>query len=153
VNTNEKRRFNWALWLGFVLSIFAFLSYYLIFIWYPPTRDFPSANLLLIAGAIVLLLLGVRRGFTRGRSKLSKVVAAIFASLGILICALFVFAFFVAGRWLPASKGAPQIGQKAPGFTLQDSQGKSTSLTVLLSTPINNNPPKGVLLVFYRGYW
>lgn len=153
MNEINNRRFNWPLWLGFLLSIFAFLSYYLIFIWYPPTRDFPSANLLLIAGAILLLLLGLRRAFASSRSKLSKIIATVFASLGILICALFVFGFFVAGRWLPASKGAPHVGQTAPDFTLQDSNGKSTSLRELLSIPIDGKAPRGVLLVFYRGYW
>ena len=153
VSTTKKRNFNWVLWLGFALSLFAFLSYYLIFIWFPPTRDFPSANLLLIAGAIVLLVIGWRRAFADGRTRMSKIVATIFTSLGILVCALFVFGFFVAGRWLPSSQGAPHVGQTAPDFTLQDSNGKSTSLKELLATPIDNRPPKGVLLIFYRGYW
>jgi hypothetical protein len=68
-------------------------------------------------------------------------------------CFMFVFGFFVFARWLPPSKGAPQVGQKAPEFLLMDTTGKSVSLGELLSTPINGNAPKGVLLVFYRGYW
>jgi len=54
---------------------------------------------------------------------------------------------------LPESKGAPKVGQKAPEFTLVDTSRKPVSLAELLSTPINGNAPKGVLLVFYRGYW
>ena len=66
---------------------------------------------------------------------------------------MFTVAVLVGGRQLPASRRAPQIGQKAPEFRLNDTSGKAVSLSELLSTPINGQPPKGVLLVFYRGYW
>lgn len=146
------RRFNWPLWLGFVLSVVGVFSYLAVFVWYPVTRDFPWANLLIFAVAAGLLFLGVRRAFASDRRR-SKVVAAIVTTLGVVVIALFVVGFFVGGRALPASKGAPQVGQKAPDFTLNDTGGKAVSLNELLSTPINGTPPKGVLLVFYRGYW
>ena len=146
------RRFNWPLWLGFVLSVVGVFSYLAVFVWYPVTRDFPWANLLLFAVAAVLLFVGVRRAFASDRRR-SKIVASIVATLSVVVIALFLVGFFVGGRALPASKGAPQVGQKAPDFTLTDTGGKAVSLNELLSTPINGNPPKGVLLVFYRGYW
>ncbi|HET7287403.1 MAG TPA: hypothetical protein VFI71_08035, partial [Pyrinomonadaceae bacterium] len=77
----------------------------------------------------------------------------IVATLSVVIIGLFVFTIFVGGRWLPASKGAPQVGQRAPEFTLPDANGKQVSLNELLTSPINGTAPKGVLLVFYRGYW
>ena len=146
------RRFNWPLWLGFVLSVVGVFSYLAVFVWYPVTRDFPWANLLLFAVAAVLLFVGVRRAFASDRRR-SKIVASIVATLSVVVIALFLVGFFVGGRALPASKGAPQVGQKAPDFTLTDTGGKAVSLNELLTTPINGNPPKGVLLVFYRGYW
>jgi predicted PurR-regulated permease PerM len=146
------RRFNWPLWLGFVLSVVGVFSYLAVFVWYPITRDFPWANLLLFAVAAVLLFVGVRRAFASDRRR-SKIVASIAATLGVVLIALFLFGFFVGGRELPASKGAPQVGQKAPDFSLNDSNGKAVALNELLTTPINGAPPKGVLLVFYRGYW
>lgn len=146
------RRFNWPLWLGFVLSVVGVFSYFAVFVWYPITRDFPWANLLLFAVAGVLLFVGVRRAFVSDRRR-SKIGASIVATLGVVVIALFLFGFFVGGRLLPASKGAPQVGQKAPDFSLNDSSGKAVSLNELLTTPINGAPPKGVLLVFYRGYW
>ena len=146
------RRFNWPLWLGFVLSVVGVFSYLAVFVWYPVTRDFPWANLLLFAIAAVLLFVGVRRAFAGDRRR-SKVVASIVATLGVVVIALFLVGFFVGGRALPASKGAPQVGQKAPDFTLTDTGGKAVALNELLTTPINGKPPKGVLLVFYRGYW
>ena len=146
------RRINWPLWLGFVLSVVGVFSYLSVFVWYPVTRDFPWANLLLFALAAVLLFVGVRRAFASDRRR-SKIVASIVATLGVVVIALFLVGFFVGGRALPASKGAPQVGQKAPEFTLTDTGGKAVSLNELLTTPIKGNPPKGVLLVFYRGYW
>jgi len=146
------RRFNWPLWLGFVLSVVTFFSYFAVFVWYPLTRDFPWANLLLFAVSAVLLLVGVRRALAGDRRR-SKIAAVIVATLGVVVIAFFLLAFFVGGRLLPASKGAPQVGQKAPDFSLNDSTGKAVSLNELLTTPINGAAPKGVLLVFYRGYW
>ena len=67
--------------------------------------------------------------------------------------AFFIFAIFIAGRWMPASTGAPHVGQKVPEFTLPDVNGRQVSLNQLLSDPIDGKAPKGVLLVFYRGWW
>jgi len=151
----NTRRFNWPLWVGFLLTLTAFLSYFLVFVWFPFTRDFPWASLLIFLVAALLLVMGVRRGFASDRPHptRSKVVTSIVATLSILIVAFFIFTIFVAARWLPASKGAPQVGQRAPDFTLTDTTGKQVSLAELRTSPIDGNAPKGVLLVFYRGYW
>jgi AhpC/TSA family len=147
------RKFNWPIWAGFLLSLIAFLSYPFVFVWFPVTRDFPWANLLLFGIAAALLFFGVRRAFAPDRPKRSKIAGAILATLGVAIIAFFIFAAFIMSRWLPASHGAPQIGQKAPEFTLSDTNGKPVSLSELVSSPVNGKPAKGVLLVFYRGYW
>ncbi|HEX6648553.1 MAG TPA: hypothetical protein VF075_03410 [Pyrinomonadaceae bacterium] len=149
------RRFNWPLWLGFLLSVAAFFTYFAVFVQFPVTRDFPWANLVLFVIAGLLLLLGIRRGFASDRPHptRSKIVTSIVGLLGLVVFALFVFVIFVAARWLPASTGAPHVGQRAPDFTLSDTNGKQISLNELLSSPINGSAPKGVLLVFYRGYW
>ena len=149
------RRFNWPLWVGVLLTVFAAFSYPFIFIWYPVTRDFPWVNLLLFAVAIVFLFLGVRRGFARDRAHptRSKILTSLVGGFSVLIIALFLFSYFVFARWLPPSKGAPQVGQKVPEFTLPDSTGRQVSLNELLTTPIEGKAPKGVLLIFYRGYW
>jgi|SRR5687768_7756026 len=149
------RRINWPLWVGFLLTLAAFMSYFLVFVWFPLTRDFPWANLLLFAIAAVLLFMGFRRGFAADRPHptRSKIVTTIVGTLGVAVIALFVFSIFIAARWLPASTGAPQMGQRAPDFTLTDTNGKQVSLNELLTTPVNGSAPKGVLLIFYRGYW
>jgi hypothetical protein len=149
------KRLNWPLWLGFLLTLGAFLSYFFIFVLFPFTRDFPWANLLLFVGALVLLFMGLRRGFASDRAHplRSKIVSSIVSVVSVLVIALFVFLIFIGGRWLPASKGAPQVGQRAPEFSLPDTSGKTVSLNELLTTPVNGKAPRGVLLVFYRGYW
>ena len=141
--------------MGFLLTLAAFITYTSIFVYYPVTRDFPWVNLLIFTVAVVLLIIGLRRGFASDRPHptRSKVVSSIVGVLGFAVFAFFIFAFFIAAKWLPASTGAPQVGQRAPEFTLPDTNGKQVSLTHLLSTPVNGAAPKGVLLVFYRGYW
>jgi len=149
------RRINWPLWLGLLVTVAAFLSYFFVFVWFPVTRDFPWANLVLFLVAAVLLFMGLRRGFAAGQPHptRSKIVSTFVSAFSVFVFAMFVFTIFFVGRWLPASKGAPQIGQRVPDFSLPDTSGKQVSLNELMTTPINGNAPKGVLLVFYRGYW
>ena len=149
------RRFNWPLWAGFVLALLASFSYFAFFVQFPVTRDFPWVNLLLFVLAAILLFMGVRRGFARDRAHpmRSKIVTSIVTTLGVLVIALFLFGIFIAGRWLPASTNAPHVGQKVPEFTLSDSNNRQVSLNQLMTEPIEGKAPKGVLLVFYRGWW
>ena len=149
----KTRSFNWQVWAGLLLSLTAFLSYFFVFVRFPVTRDFPWVNLLLFIGAAALLLVGLRRAFAPERRLGSKLSGLVAATLSLAIFGFFVFSTFIMARWLPAAKGSPQVGQKAPEFSLSDSEGRTVTLTELLQTPINGKAPKGVLLVFYRGYW
>jgi hypothetical protein len=101
----------------------------------------------------VLLFVGIRRSFGSERGWLSKGIGVVVLSLSGLVLAGFIFTTFVMPTWLPESKGAPEVGRKAPDFTLTDQTGKSVSLTSLLTEPIGSSQPKGVVLIFYRGYW
>ena len=157
------KRFNWPIWTGFLHTLISGFSFLFFFINFPITRDFPWANLLLYAIALALIAVGLRRAFAAPqtaepgakRSILSKILASVLATLSVLMVGLFIFSVFVVSRWLPASSGAPQVGQKAPEFTLSDMSGKQVSLSELVAAPIpgQTNAKKGVLLIFYRGYW
>lgn len=155
------KRFNWPIWAGFLLTLISGFSFLFFFINFPITRDFPWVNLLLFAIALALIALGLRRAFVQPaepgakRSVLPKILASVLATLSVLMIGLFIFSVFVASRWLPPSTGAPQVGQKAPEFTLSDMSGKQVSLSELVAAPIpgQTNAKKGVLLIFYRGYW
>lgn len=149
----KTRSFNWPVWAGLLLSVFAFISYFFVFVRFPVTRDFPWANLLLFAVAAALVLVGVRRAFAPERRSAAKVAGLVAATLSVAVFGFFLFATFVMARWMPAAQGAPQVGRKAPEFSLPDTDGRAVSLSELLSTPVNGKAPKGVLLVFYRGYW
>ena len=146
-------RVNWQLWAGFLLSVFAFMSYPTIFAQWPITRDFPWANILLFLIAIVLLFFGLRRAFGPGRGMISRIGAIVLAVMSVAALTFFILVAFVASTWLPASSAAPQVGQWAPEFSLTDSTGKQVSLTGLRTAQTGSVPTRGILLIFYRGYW
>ena len=50
-----KRSWNWAIWAGFILALLAAGSYVPFFVRFPSTRDVPWVNLLMFAGAGILL--------------------------------------------------------------------------------------------------
>jgi len=138
-----KSRFNWQLWSGFALSAVAFATYFAFFIRFPVTRDVPFPTLILFAIAIVLLVAGLRR------AQRFRPLAWIVTILGIAIAAFFCFAVFIGSRQLPVSETAIAVGAKAPDFALLDVTRKPVALAQLLEAPSN----KGVVLIFYRGYW
>jgi hypothetical protein len=147
------KRPNWQIWAGFVLSLVAGFSYPFLLSDWEITRNYAWANLILFAIAMVLLILGLRRAFKPDKGIVSKIFSSLAAAFGVLLLAGLLFLVFVAFRWLPESAGAPQVGQKAPNFTLTDTNSKPVTLAQLLTEPVNNKPPRGVLLIFYRGYW
>ena len=147
------RKFNWQIWTGFLLTAIAGVSFQFFFVNFPFTRDFPWVTLLMLAVAALFLFIGIRRAFEPGRRLGGKILASVLAVISVLSIGLFLFSAFVLSHWLPASKGAPQVGQAAPEFTLLDPNGSQVTLAQLLTEPVNGKAPKGVLLVFYRGYW
>jgi hypothetical protein len=151
----QVKKLNWPLWAGLLLSLAAFISYPFVFVWTPATRDFPWANLILFGIAAVLLFVGLRRAFAKdlARPTRSRIKGVLVAGFSVLVFGMFMMMAFVAARWMPAATGAPQVGQKAPEFTLPDINNQPVALSELLTSPINGQQPKGVLLIFYRGYW
>ncbi len=135
-----KRSFNWQLWTGLLLAIAAFVSYFAVFAKFPITRDVPWASFVLFAIALALLIVGWRRAA-------KKLVPSIVATLGLLVIGAFTYTVTVGSKNLPGSASAPAVGEKAPEFTLADTNGRPVSLSSLLSGS------NGVLLIFYRGYW
>jgi len=76
-----------------------------------------------------------------------RFLGPIFAVLSALMIAFFCYVFFYELRQVPASMGAPRVGQRAPEFTLSDQNNKPVALADLLSDS------KAVVLIFYRGFW
>ena len=67
---------------------------------------------------------------------------------------LIFFAFLNSSySQLPLSTGAPYVGQKVPGFTLPDQNGRPVALADLLKPAAGGKKCGGLVLIFYRGYW
>ncbi len=97
-------------------------------------------------GAIVVGA-GIVRAFRQPEAYRGRVLGP---ALGLLACgaiAFFCFMGFYFVRQIPASAGAPGIGQRAPEFSLPDQDGKPTALADLL------RDRRAALLIFYRGHW
>jgi peroxiredoxin len=129
------------------------MSYPTFFVRFPATRDVPWVNLILLAIAAALAFVGLRRAFASGSTRRRKIIASIAATLTVVVIFFFVAGFMIYPRRMPASHGAPQIGQRAPDFRLPDTNNQPVALSQLLTQPIDGKPSKGVLIVFYRGYW
>jgi hypothetical protein len=146
---------NWRLWAGFGLSIGALAGY--VF-WVNETRAVFWPALLLFVMAAVLLFSGLKRRSREPELYRGKIAGYVLTTLSVLILGLFGFVAYQVSRVFPDAKNAPQIGQRAPDFSLVDARGENFTLAHLLSTPITNSgsaahATKGVLVVFYRGYW
>jgi hypothetical protein len=151
------RRVNWPIWIALPLSIVTLFSYPLVFMRWPATRDLPWVNLLLLVLTVLAIVAGIRRAFAPGRRWFSRLAAVLMGGLSVAVLASFVYGVFVVARRLPESRGAPLVGQKAPDFRLPDTNRQLVSLSELLSAPIRSadrsQAARGVLLIFYRGFW
>ena len=160
-----KRRYPRSIWLGLLLVLGAPVLYGTVFIRYAFTRDVPWTPLLMIAAGLALLVRGTRDARREPARYRGKVLAPFALSAGVIIGGLFAFAILFAVRQLPASAGAPRVGQPAPEFTLPDQDGQPVTLAQLIAPSSGGatgggapagaagEAPGGALLVFYRGYW
>ena len=142
-----KRRWNIPVWTGFGVVLFALLSYIPLFALFPVTRDIPWVNYLLFLAGLLLLGAGVRRAFRQPELYRGKISGSILGVVSLLLTGFFCAGIYFSGKMLPPASTALQVGQSAPEFTLADAGGKTTALAGLLKGH------RGVVLIFYRGYW
>jgi hypothetical protein len=158
-----KRSWNPLLWSGFVLLLLGVFSYPLFFARFVLTRDFPWANLLMIALALILVAIGVVRAYGQADRYRGKISGSILAVLALVVTGLFCYGVFALSKRLPVSHGAPQVGDLVPDFTLPDSKGTPVTLSVVIDSAFPSNRSSAesggseqtvsTLLIFYRGYW
>lgn len=150
----SQRRANGALWAGSALLLLTVLvnlpSLYAL-------KGFdhilPWAGLALPLMASVSFAVGLKRAFTMPQVYGGRIIASILGAVSLLLLAGSAW-LFVEVRDVPASRGAPKVGQKAPDFALKDTSGNQVSLTQLFAPSAGSSvAPRAVLLVFYRGYW
>ena len=142
-----KRRWNLAIWAGFAIVITAVVSYIPLFAMFPVTRDVPWVNYLLFLMGGFLLAVGIRRAYRQPDRYRGKVSGAILGGLSLALFAFFVFGVAYAAKQIPSSQTALRPGSAAPQFTLVDVAGNHVKSSDLLKDH------RGVVVVFYRGYW
>ena len=147
----EGRR-NASLWWGFFLALASMLCNAALFLSPPGQGALPWLSILLAALALIFLAMGLKPAFGADGGRGGKARSSIVAVVSLLLVGLAVLISFES-RGIPASVEAPQVGQKAPEFTLLDTRDQPVSLAELFASTANDPPPKAVLLVFYRGYW
>ncbi len=151
----NSRSWNWRLWVGFAISVLAVVVYVELFL---ITRAVFWLSLGLFLIAAVLFFSGLKLAFKEPQSYRGKVAGPILATLSVGVLALFGLGVYMVSKSFPKALNAPKVGEKAPAFTLVDANNHEVSLAQLVSTPITDasggsRPAKGVLVVFYRGYW
>ena len=150
-----KGRRNVFLWLGLLIALGAGLCNVVIFLNPPAQSLIPWLSVALGIIALVLVGVGVKDLFTQPGTAAKRVLGLFVALLALLFSAGSIF-FFKEARAVPASADAPQIGQKAPDFTLPDTNNQNVSLAQLFAPAPGGSAavaPHAVLLIFYRGYW
>jgi hypothetical protein len=149
-----NHRMNPAMWLGSLFLFAAILSNGLFFAKVSGQQALPWINLLLGALAGAFCITALLRSQREPELRHGKAAGWTLSILSVLLLAFSILGFSAA-RKLPSASAAPQVGQKAPDFTLQDTSGHPVTLAQLLSSPMPGfaEPPKAVLLIFYRGYW
>ena len=146
-----------APWMGLLLTVLGALSNGLPFTGFP-AAPVPWISLLLSLMGFVVVLFGLWRAFGQSTAYKGKLFSAVAAGFSLLLLAGAMVVFWSA-RHIPAeSAAAPQVGERVPDFRLPDTTGHSVSLTELFSgsagpDSAGKEPPKAILLVFYRGYW
>jgi hypothetical protein len=119
------------------------------------TRGILWVSVALCIVATVLLAGGLERAFREPASYRGKVAGPILSVVSVLLFVLLGFGGYEVSRAYPSAQHAPGVGQKAPDFALVDSHGAQVALAQLLNSKSGNSnaASKGLLLVFYRGYW
>lgn len=142
-----KRHLNLSIWIGFLIIIGSIASYIPVFTLYASTRDVPWVNYILLVAGGALLAIGLRRAFRDPEHYRGKVSGSVLGTVSVLLAGLFLAFILYGGKQIPAAGNALREGQPAPPFTLADTGGKPVSTSSLLENR------RGLLLIFYRGYW
>ena len=142
-----RPRWNIPIWAGFAIVVVAAVTYIPLFALFPVTRDVPWVNYLLFLAGAILLATGVRKAFRDPQRYRGKISGSVLGVFSLLLIGFFLFAIVYAAKQVPSSESALRTGQPAPPFTLADAAGKPVATSELLKSH------RGLVLVFYRGYW
>ena len=126
----NKKLWNWRLWLGFSLSLLALLIYILLL---QQTRSIFWGSLALFVVSALFIISGLTRAFGRPQAYRGRLAGPVLALLSVMLLGAFGWGAYLASKLFARALHAPQVGQKAPDFTIVDGHGNSTTLAQLLS--------------------
>jgi peptidoglycan/LPS O-acetylase OafA/YrhL len=133
----HHRKWNHAAWIGPLVALVGFFSYFTLAVRFPDLRDSAIVNLVLVLLGVAIAAWGVLR-----RRNWKSWVGFGAASAVALFFGAYIFAFT---NQLPPPDTAPAVGAAAPPLELPDLTGRTMSLDSLRG--------ERVVVVFYRGYW
>jgi len=134
---------NHYVWLGPLIALPGFLSYFMLFSKWPAFRDTGWLNLLILAGALTISVIGLRRAWSGGVGRrVAGVAGTVFTAF---FAALLPFYIFSLSYSLPDASEGAGLGERIPAITLASYDGSSIDLGAPSDDPL--------ILVFYRGFW
>ena len=139
---DTERARNYLLWLGPLVSLLGFVSYWALFARWPALRDDPWANLIILALGVVASTIALRRAWPGSAWRRIAGSGGLAVSCG--LAGLLLFYCYAWSYGLPESPGARAIGDRVPSVALEDQRGKRVDLAAVRGETV---------LVFYRGYW
>lgn len=141
--TGEQTEGNPFLWLGPLIAIPGFFSYWGFFVRWPLFRDTAWLNIGILLVAVALSILGLRRAWPRGGWR--RLAGAGGAALSALLLAGLVAYCYGMSYGLPSADAAIAEGATIPAVTLAAHDGSQVDLARASQQPL--------VLVFYRGHW
>ncbi len=133
-----------AIWLGQVITILGFITYFTLFAKFPALRDFPWINLPIVLGGLALTAIGVREIWA-GASLGKQVLASVGLGMTALVALLFCGYVFWLSYQLPEPGAETMAAKQAPPFELSDANGNTVRLADFRG--------KRLIISFYRGPW
>ena len=134
---------NHAIWIGPLVAVLGFASYWTLFARWPALSDFPSVNLAALSLGVTISAVGVRRAWLGGA--LGRVGSATGLALSTFLTAVLGWYCFSFSYGLPNEAGALGVGRPAPAVALTDHTGLNVDIA---------EAGRGLLVVvFYRGFW
>ena len=141
----SPRRRNHAIWLGPLVTLAGFISYFTYFIRFAELRDFPWLNLPLVLIGLAVSILGVSRAFVRAAVYRGKIVGSLGFLFSLAIALFFNAYIFYISYDLPEVSSVTTDLTIAPDFELPDHNGQTVRLADFRG--------RKVVLNFYRGHW
>ena len=142
---SPRRRRNFAILAGPLVTFGGVASYYAYFGRIPALRDVPWLNLPLAALGVAISGWGMLRPFRSPDRYRGRFLGPAGLVVSLLVFGMFAFYVFIFSYDLPPPNDRVAVGATAPDFTLSDPTGKPVSLSEFRG--------RNVVLVFYRGYW